>query len=271
MPKASDLSPEKRFFALFVGESGSGKTVAECSFPGPIQVDDFDGRIRGILGADWITDEMKTKISYDSYPPKMEGLIPALNKKLEVQMIQARNGQPVPTTWLCDSVTNMNYAFMCQAIPLTHSLGTGSDKKKGKYIGAISMPGPEDYGLEAAACYDYVAYLKSLPIPNVIVSAHIIDKFGKADPNNEYSDSVVVGEKLSIRDKISENIKTHFDHIFKFDRETINGTDRFYVTFRGGIARTSYSQLPNGKYDITGKDFYKELMKLTGVTKNVAA
>lgn len=198
----------------------------------------------------------------------MDGLIPTLNKKLEALMIMAKNNQSIPTTYITDSLTNMNYAFICQALPLTH----GDPKnQKGKWLGAISMPGPEDYGLEAQACYDYIAYLKSLPIPNVIVSAHIIDRYGKADPTNSYSESVVIGEKLSIRDKIGENIKTHFDHIFKFERVNINGADKFYVTFRGEIARTSYSQLPNGRYDITGKHFYNELMKLTGVTKNVAA
>ena len=70
MPKANDLTPEQRFFALFVGESGSGKTVAEATFPGPLEILDFDGRIRGILGAPWITEEMKNKISYTAYLPK---------------------------------------------------------------------------------------------------------------------------------------------------------------------------------------------------------
>ena len=122
------------------------------------------------------------------------------------------------------------------------------------------MWGPEDYGLEAQATYDYIAFLKSLPIPNIIISAHIIDRYGKADPDNAYSESVVIGEKLSIRDKISENIKSHFDHLFKFERNADGGQEKFYVTFRGGIARSSYSWLPFGRQDITGKDFYQFMM-----------
>ena len=74
-----------------------------------------------------------------------------------------------------------------------------------------------------------------------------------------------------LRDKIGENIKTHFDHIFKFERQTINGQDKFFVTFRGDIARTSYSQLPSGRQDITGKNFYEYLMKLVGRKSDVAA
>ena len=126
----------------------------------------------------------------------MDGLIPALNMKFESLMISHKNNQPIPTTEVIDSITNMNYAFICQAIPLTHG---DSKNQRGKWIGPISMPGPEDYGLEAQGCYDVIAYLKSLPIPNVIVSAHIIDKYGKADPSNSYSESVVVGEKLGAK------------------------------------------------------------------------
>ena len=255
MPKASDLSPDSRFVGLFVGRSGSGKTVAACSFPGPIHVNDFDGRIRGILGAPWID---KSNITYDYFPPKGDGLIPEINKKLEVIAIQGKVGQLTLKTLITDSLTSQNFAFLCQSIPLTHNNG------KGKWLGPISMPGPEDYGLEAQACYDYMAYLKSIPIPNIITSAHIVDRYGKADPTNAFSESIVIGSKLSVRDKIGENVQTHFDHVFFF--EEIN--DKFYVTFHGsGIARTSYVGLPNGRFDITGKSFYEELMRLTSTQK----
>jgi hypothetical protein len=260
MPKASDLTPETRFVGLFVGQSGSGKTVAAASFPSPIHINDFDGRIRGLLGAPWID---RSKITYDYFPPKSDGLIPELNKKLEVFSIQARTGQLDVKTHITDSITNECYAFICQAISMTH--GTDKDRK-GKWIGPVSMAGPEDYGLESQAASDYMAFIKSIPIPNIIVSAHLIDKFGKPldfqGREMTYAESIVVGEKLSIRDKIGVNIQTHFDHIFKFERETINGCDKYYVTFKGGIARTSYSGLPEGRWDITGKSFYEEMQNL---------
>lgn len=261
MPKASDLTPENRFFALFVGRSGSGKTCAEASFPKPLNVLDFDGRIRGLLGAPWINRE---GISYDYFQPKAPGIIQSLNKKLESLMIASVSGQPLPATWITDSITSQNYTFICQAMALTHT-GEGNSKK-GKWIGPIAMVGPEDYGLEAQAQYDYIAFLKSLPIPNVIVSAHVIERFGKPRDSNgnelTYADSIVIGEKLSIRDKISENIQKDFDHIFKFEREVINGSERFFVIFRDNLARTSYSQLPMGRHDITGKNFYEFMMGL---------
>lgn len=263
MPKASDLTTETRFVALFVGDSGSGKTVAEASFPGPVHVFDFDGRIRGLLGAPWID---RSKITYDYFPPKDKNLIEGLNTKLETLQAAARTGQTIPNTLITDSITSECYAFICQSIPLTHNTGGTAGGRKGKFLGAISMPGPEDYGLEAQATYDYIAFLKSLPIPNIIVSAHFVDRYEKPkdDDGNPmpYAENIVVGKKLSIRDKIGTNIKINFDHIFEFDREVVGKNERFYVTFRGELARTSYSNLPIGRHEITGKNFFNEFQRL---------
>jgi hypothetical protein len=241
---------------MFVGESGSGKTVAEASFPKPMEFMDFDGRIRGLLGAPWVD---RSQIKYEYYPPRSPNLITKLNGKLEGMMGAVSVGQPLPETFITDSITNQNYAFICQAIPITHA-----ERKSGpggKWIGPIAMAGPEDYGLEAQACYDYISFLKSLPIPNVIISAHVVPTYSKEDPDNPFSATIISGERLSIRDKISANIQTNFDHIFKFERTTVNEKEKFWVTFRGGIARTAYANLPGGKHDVTGKNFYEFMME----------
>lgn len=257
MPSASTLTPDKRFFALFVGESKSGKTVAEASFPKPIHVMEFDGRIRGLLGAPWIK---RDEITYTPYTPKQPNLIGTLNSELDGMLGLAIAGR-LPTNTLCtDSITSLNHAFITQSIPLTH---TGS---KGRWIGPIAMAGMEDYGLEAQATYDYIAFMKSLPITNVIVSAHVIPTYGKEDPDNPFSPNVVTGEKLSIREKIAANIAIHFDHVFRF--EVNPARDKYFVTFRGGLASTSYAELPSGKIDITGKSLYEVMMGYIQKGKN---
>lgn len=255
MAKLIDRIPENRFVALFVGRSGTGKTVAELSFPKPLHVNDFDLRIGGGQ-VDWLD---LTGITYDSWPPRMIGLIPDLNKKLESLMAQSRLAgfsDQLPKTEITDSLTNQTYAFICQSIPLTHRTAKDEGGKKGKWIGPVAAPGPEDYGLEANATYDYISFMKSLPIQNVIISAHYVDVMGKSDPDDPYSASMVIGKKLSVRDKIGENIQTHMDHIFEFERET----NKFYVKFRGEIARTSYSWLPDGRHEWTRKNFYDFMM-----------
>jgi hypothetical protein len=153
----------------------------------------------------------------------------------------------------------MTFDFIMDAMPLTHGMGK-DNKFKGKKLGVLNMPGPEDYGFEANGTYQVMSFLRSLPIPNIIVMAHVIDRYGKADPNDDYSERVVVGEKISLRDKISENVQVYFDHIFKFDKSMVNQFEHYTCQFRSDIARTTFKDLPNGVVDITKRDFYKGIM-----------
>ncbi len=244
---------------MFVGRHHSGKTVAEVSFPKPLHVEDFDGRIGGAQ----VPFLDLAGVTYDYWPPRSANLIQKLNEKLETmltaaQLQTANSAVQLPKTHVTDSITNQTYAFICQAIGLTH--GNGKEKR-GRWIGPVQMAGIEDYGLEAQATSDYVSFLKSLPIQNVIISGHLIDQYGPAKDGDgdelPYAPKVVTGQKLSIRDKIGENIQTSFDHIFKFEREPGAKADKFLVTFRGGIACTSYDWLPYGRHDWTGRNFYE--------------
>jgi len=271
MPKLIDRRDDQRFFGMFVGRHHSGKTVAEASFPKPIDFEDFDGRIGGAQ-VPWLD---MNGITYTYWPPKQPNLIGKLNEKLEgmlaASQIQTAQNIQLPKTHVTDSITNQCAAFITQAIAITH---TGeNNSKRGRWIGPVQMAGQEDYGLEAQGTSDYVAFLKSLPIQNIILSAHLIDQYGfqKDDDGNDmpYAPRVVTGQKLSIRDKVGENIQTSFDHIFKFERETSNKEDKFFVTFRGGIACTSWDWLPYGRQEWTKKPFYEFMMSFKE-KKNVA-
>lgn len=264
MPNASNLKPDDRFIGLFVGPKHAGKTVAACSFlpkdptKRRIKVFDFDGRIRGLQGAPWID---RSLVDYDYYPPRLKdgaSTFDRINKDFDVLLTQCIMGQCPYGTIVIDSLTAMAFALICDALPLTHKDG------KGKSLGVMSMPGMEDYGFEANGVYQVLSFLRSLPgIPNIICTAHTVEKFAKEDPDNPFSPSVVVGEKLSLRDKISANSSIYFDHIFRFDRKMRGPDEKFSVRFKSEIACTSFLGLPNGELDVTGKDFYKELCRLT--------
>lgn len=253
MASAEHLTNETRFMALFLGSSGSGKTVAECSFPGPIKLFDFDGRIRGILGAPWITPEMRKQIDYTYYPPKTgkgdEPNYVRLNKELEA--LQVMGPRISYKTIILDSLTSAAFALLQDAIPLTHAQG-------GKKIGVLNMTGPEDYGFEAQGIYNIVSFFRSLQVQNVIISAHLVDRYGKPKKTDgtpdTYAESVVVGKKLSIRDKIGTNVLIYFDHIIEFDRYESGGKMKYEATFQSDIARTSMG-VPT-TMDITGRNFY---------------
>lgn len=259
MAKASNLTEDFRFMALFVGPKHGGKTCAAASFPQPINFFDFDGRIRGILGAPWIKRE---KITYDSFPPKEIGLVERIDKLLTAQQIMAGTPQFDLQTEVLDSLTSETYAMLTQGIQTTHSGKNKDGEIRGRFLGSVAMAGPEEYGFEAQTTYDILSALRTIPIPNVICTAHIVEKFGKENPNDKYSPTIVVGEKLSLRDKIGANIGIYFDHIFRFDRKMIGGKERFFVQFRGDLACTSYSQLPPGEFDITGKSFYEFMTEM---------
>lgn len=264
MPTVSSLTPENRFLGLFVGESGTGKTCAEASFPKPIEILDFDGRVRGLLGATWLKEYLQEGVTYTTYPPRTPNLADIILKQLQTYESLRNTGQPIPKTLIVNSLTSMTYAMVCQAVPLTHSTGGTDNKKIGKYVGGIAMAGPGDYGYEAQVTYDIMSYLRSIPIPNILVDAHLIDRYGKTVDGDNYSESVVVGEKLSVRDKIGVNVQLYFDHCFRFGKRESAGKEQYFVKFKGDLPyKTAFPELPMGEVDITGKNFYEIMMEFT--------
>jgi hypothetical protein len=273
MPTASSLTPESRFMALFVGPKHSGKTVAACSWRTTkrIKVLDGDGRIKGILGAPWID---KDKIDYDYFAPRIAGnketFFERVNNDLDALLVQIETGRCPYETYVSDSATAFCNNLIIDAVPLTHAEG------KGKKLGTLNMAGPEDYGFESTGMNSYLSFLRSLKI-NVIMTAHVVDKYDKPmitdqrgrTYKDQYADSIKVGEKLSLRDKISANVSIYFDHIFRFDRQMVQGDEHFYVEYIGDIACTSFPGLKPGTHDITGKDFRKFTLDLIAKANGV--
>jgi hypothetical protein len=266
MPNAGQITNDGRFMALFVGPKHSGKTCAACTVRSSdetkrIKVLDADGRIRGILGCPWIKRDL---IDYDYFTPKItngQNFYTRLNASLEGLIGQCQSMVNPYDTYVGDSLTAICANFIQDALPLTHAAG------KGKSLGVLQMPGPEDYGFESTGTNSFLSCLRSLPM-NIIVTAHVVDKYDKPRLQNgqkdTYAESVVVGEKLSLRDKISQNIAIYFDHIFRFDRRMVGGAEHFFVEFIGDLACTSFVGLEPGEHDITGKNFWGYLMSLVG-------
>lgn len=263
MPLASTLDTNVRFSAIFVGESGSGKTPAACSFmekEGSKRVlnYDFDLRIRGLLGTPWVD---KSRVEYIPFPPIMTGkqVFVEFDSKLRLLQQQIATGNCPYDTVVLDSITGFCNSLICDAIPLV-----ASKEKGGKKIGAINFAGMQEYGYEATGTDSVLSFLRSLPIKNFIVTAHLVDKFGKIDPDKPFSPTEVIGEQIMLRNKIAARLPIYFDHIFVMKTKMINGTKRFFVEFRGELARTTFSKLPDS-VEITGKNFYEWMTKEAGI------
>jgi len=254
MSKVSDLPLVGRLVGMFIGASGSGKTVAACSFEDPYDLD-IDIRIEGLLGAKKFVNLENVEYKRFTIGKGFKEVEDELNM-IDV-LIQMK--QWTRKTFILDSLTNELRLFLADAMTLV-----GEDKEtrkkgpiiKGRILGSLTLPGPAHYGYEAEATYQVFDFLRSWPV-NIIVTAHEVDRYGKLDPSKEYSESVVIGKKLSVRDKIGANVLTYFNEIYEFSKEDYGNHIQHYVKFRGDLARTCYPQLPDGRVDITGKNFYE--------------
>jgi len=253
-----DMKPDGRFFGMFVGDSKCGKTNAAVSFAtlGKVKVYDLDLRIRGAFSAkQWLGEEVFSRIDVEQYPPGKG--FSDIEKSLEQLALQVKLGTSEYKTVIIDSLTTEARAMVADALSMDLPGVKDSPLIKGKILGTLRMPGPGHYGYEQEALLQIIEYLKALPI-NVIVTAHIIDRYGKPPSGNEYSENVVVGEKLAVRDKVGVNMLLHFDDVYRFTRSESAGELKYFVKFRDGdLAATTYHTLPNDKVDITRRNFYE--------------
>ena len=181
--------------------------------------------------------------------------------------IMLGHGNSKIQTLVIDSATWMANDLLLDALPLTHASNQmGGDS--GRKVGTMNMAGPSDYSFQSTGILQMLAFLRSLPIKNVIVTAHIVNKWGrKKGPNGKFLDpygpSEIIGEQLSLTDKLAETVPNSFDHVFRFEREDNGREVRFYFEGQSELARTPYP-IGYDRIDITGKDFYKTLMSITG-------
>jgi hypothetical protein len=256
--KLIDLKPDSRFFGMFIGDSSVGKTNAAVSFAalGKVKLYDLDLRSRGALSArEWLGDETFSKIDVEQFPPGKG--FKEIDQSLEKLGLEVSLGASSYKTVIIDSLTTEARAMVADALSMDEPNKKGTPLIRGKILGSLRMPGPGHYGYEQEALLQILEFLKSLPI-NVIVSAHLIDRFGKPPGGNEYSENIVVGEKLAVRDKVGVNTLIHFDEVYKFTKSESANELKYFVKFRDGdLARTTLSNLPNDKIEITKRSFYE--------------
>ena len=268
MPLVENMPPDSRILALFVGRSGSGKSAAAYSFPKPAKIFDLDGRVRGGM-VPWI-DKKNLEYQYFQPNPEKTTTFNQLNDAFGILLQQCRSGQPPFETIIIDSATWAANDFLLDALPFTH-VGTGVGDK-GKKIGSLNIAGPSDYQFQSTGMLQLSGFLKTLPIKNIIVTAHVVGKWGKRkdvdgkiiDP---YGPNEMIGEQLNLTDKIAESFPSSFDHIFRFEKIDTGTKLKFTISGQGELARTPFP-IPYGEHDITGKNFYEFLQqKIKGETK----
>lgn len=271
MPAASSIQPDTRSFSLFIGRSGSGKSAAAYSYPQPLHIIDLDGRIRGGL-VPWID---RKGITYDYFPskPSQGTVFEQLNNYFSALQIMTKNGQSQLKTLVIDSLTWNAIDLLLDAIPLTHASTQIQGESKGRTIGTLQIAGPSDYQFQSTGILQILAFLKSLPIQNIIATAHVVGRWGKRKDQNgkildPYGPSELLGEQLNLTDKLTESVPSIFDNVFRFEKVDTGSAIKFFFEAQGELARSAYPELPYNRMEITEKDFYKQLM--SRVTKSAA-
>lgn len=256
MPSIDDYKPAKKFFGLFAGQSGSGKSAAASSFPEPYHELDTDERFAGIYGAVKNGLVKNTKITFEQFQ-RFGGWEP-IDKALQqlvIHRIQASNNSrafPYNTIGL-GSVTS-----------LVRSLGNMARRElKGQVVGTLRLPAPGDIRVENMGVHTVLDYLKDMPC-NVIVTAHIIERWGKPPIREEadnYKPNIIIGEKLNLNDNLSSSILSEFDNVFRFERKIISNKECYFVEFCTDFAKNSYG-IPPGEFDITNIEFFPWFQRL---------
>lgn len=250
--KIQDLQQGSRIFALFVGRSGSGKSGAAASFPKPFHELDFDYRADGILGAineGWLNGE---GIEYTEFNPR-GGFEPVEKLLSQWDMMRIAGSFNLRTIGI-GSLGSMTRLLTSTSIRFQNPNATK--------VGGLKIESPQDYKFETNGTHQVFDFIRAFPC-NIICTAHITDKWGKKTitKENQYLPADVIGEKLSIRDNLGENVQSYFSNVFRFSREEIKGNMRYFVEFSTDLAKNTFG-IPPGRFDITGKEFHPFLQDL---------
>jgi len=170
----SDIKTEGHFKGLFLGDSGVGKTCLGATFPGPIELLDFD--LKADSAAAFLRSkgqsEKLTQINVEQFAPPIEddakgpSPIDHLTQLIAKKYIpQQRAGKMEFSTLMLDSITTFSIAT------LKHIVKSNPGIKRVASIQGV-QPCQQDYGILKREFQRLIHGLLSLPC-NVIMLAHI--------------------------------------------------------------------------------------------------
>lgn len=244
MPKTSDIDLGGYLRILLKGENGCGKTILSTSFPGPIYVFDFDGRMNPVK----LMRPTRTDIEYDTY------LTPDDFEKYMLKMQQLQLSNPFKTI-VIGSLTSL----ASQAISYAMAKRPAGNEMD---YGIIKGTDIAHFGAEARALLKTLQIIRQLKC-HFILEAHIVtvdikDISGKITGQ---SFRLMTGGK-----GIAAALPGEFNEIWYMNaRPPVavgNPPIREIFTVKEGM-HTAKTALPlPGKIEIKGLDFFAQLEAL---------
>ena len=230
MPNATDVKFDKKFFQeCSLGVPQTVKSVAEYSFPKPMESLDSDLRKGWLNCTEWLNMQGVKILPFTPRKASYEDYIKELNQ-LEALF---ESGQRPYETILLDALGSF-----CRILS-----GDARELMSGMVKGKLRLSGPPDFKYVTQAVFDVFDYFKTVPC-NVIVSAHIQPRWGKPvkldnqGKEVEYVEEAVIGSSLAgVSHNLGESILGYFDEVYEFSKS--DDGSRHYVQFYSDyLART---------------------------------
>lgn len=253
--KLSDLLVGEFIKALIAGQPGRGKTTAGLTFPTPMLIFDFEGKLVGPM-------------------------LWAKKNGIDISKIEIWSPRDWSNNWdeFCKRLNSFRRdpqgykSFGTDSLSslADYLLGYTSDKKvaegdKVKRVGGVQVAGIDEYNAESSGLMDYLLFVKDVKA-NVWMSAHYLEsKTTSLDTGKVIvSRSLLTGGK-----KTAAKIPVYFPEVYSFNIEpsiVVGGSVKrvcYTQTNEEDFARTEFT-LPN-KFDFTDKPFYSTLRTLAGL------
>lgn len=231
--KLSDLNPSLQIKVCIYGHSGAGKTCFASSFPGPIWVADFDGKISS--AAAYLRSKNPKQldsIDYEdfTYSPSSGGLrvFQKFSKCLNSIEAACAEGKMKYKTVVLDSLTTFSDALMQDIL---------AENPGGKRP-APGVPALQDYLIFNNYLKPILSRLLALPC-NLVVVGHIA--MDKDELTGE------IHHKLALSGKLPELIPVLFQEVYRAFTEVKDGATLFKLQTRSNgkyMCRTQIPSLP---------------------------
>lgn len=216
--KLSELNPSAHKKIYVQGDSGSGKTVFACSFPTPIYVFDFDGKV-GSSASFYANDKERLgRIEYDTYLPKSGDKtdVPFVRyntKLVELENAAKTNAFPYATIVL-DSSTLYAQAMLKEVVRQNPGI-------KRMPVNLGDPTSIQDYGIFASHFTQMLVRLLSLPA-NVVVTGHI------STDKDELTGEIIRGPFLPGK-QAPQMVPILFEEVYRAYAETKDGKASYFA------------------------------------------
>jgi hypothetical protein len=276
MPSIKDLSYDKPTTTLLKGPTGFGKTIAAASYPEPVYIFDFDGRVDSVGG--YYTGARHRDIRFDMYGAwNLFQFLDEMNDLLDKATIKVDGEVMRPGTIVVDSVTHLSIAAVEYQLGNVKDAARKDKTKTKKTQGGIVIPDWDEYKGETSVFNEVLGIIKALPKRHgihTIATAHPTKGTG-VSKNAEGKVEVYtkVAPIIAIGSKAADITPTAFNEVYHFalrpgDKLGDRSRRIVYTEAAGDESAKTTLQLPV-VFEWTNELFYDKLMELAKLGESI--